>query len=107
MKAIPESRAQTLLSSIEASLRESGQYLARCEGADTARVQEIRSAGRRVGRTLGWSVRTVVSPPAPDRTVNVTVVVLKSTPLHEELMRIRDRKAMQKVINGFKAGLYS
>ncbi|WP_143696034.1 hypothetical protein [Williamsia sp. 1138] len=107
MKAIPESRAQSLLSSIEASLRVSGQYLARCEAADTARVQEVRSAGRRVGRILGWSVRTVVSPPAPDRTVNVSVVVLKSTPLHEELMRIRDRKAMRKVIDGFKTGLYS
>lgn len=107
MKTIPKTHAQALLSSIEASLRATGQYLANCEAADSPRIQEIRSAGRRVGRILGWSVRTIVSPPTPDSTVNVSVVVMKSTPLHEELMRIRDRKAMQRVINGFNTGLYS
>jgi hypothetical protein len=107
VKSNPKSHRGAVLTSIEASLRATGQYLASCEATDTDRVQEIRSAGRRVGRILGWSVRTAASNPNPNGTVSVSVVVLRSTPLHEELMRIRDRKAMRRVINGFGAGLYS
>lgn len=105
MNATPTGKHQLLLNTIEADLRASGQYAASCATEDAVRIDQVRSAGRRVGRILGWKVRTVVSAPTVGGTVNVYVVVTKSTPLHEELMRVRGEKAMRKFYNGLDIGL--
>ena len=59
-----------------------------------------QALGRRAGQSLGWKVRTVVSDPArrADRSVWVVVAVIESSPLHEELMRVRGMKAFERYI---------
>ncbi len=105
MKVGSSPPTQALLTSIETELRANGHYLATCQATDADRIHGIRAAGRRVGRILGWTIRTAQSVPNSAGRVSVSVTVMRSTPLHEELMRIRDRKAVRKVIDEFGAGL--
>lgn len=89
-----------LMDSMEAGLRSTGQYIIRCPSCDSEQIAKIRSLGRRVGRALGWKVRTfAASRPSDADDTNVIIVVEESTPLHEQLMRVRGEKAMRRAIN--------
>jgi|GEM_PF-5836625 len=89
-----------LMDSIESALRSTGQYVIGCPSHDSEQVAKIRSLGRRVGRTLGWKVSTfAASRPNDAGDINVIIVVEESTPLHEQLMRVRGDKALRRAIN--------
>lgn len=91
-----------LMDSIEAGLRSTGQYIIGCPSHDFEQIAKVRSLGRRVGRSLGWKIRTfAASRPNDDGDTNVIIVVEESTPLHEQLMRVRGEKAMRRAINNF------
>lgn len=82
---------------IVAALRSTGQYGCDCREADREEIAKVRALGRRAGRSLGWKVRTVVSDPARREAAGF-VAVIESSPLHEELMRVRGMKAFERYI---------
>lgn len=86
-----------LLRQITAALRSESQYMAFLDEDDIEGVKRVRSLGRRAGRDLGWKVKTFASDPRKrdDRRIVVIVVVEESTPLHQELMRVRGDKAIR------------
>jgi hypothetical protein len=56
---------------------------------------------------LGWKARTFASNPdrREDRRIVVIVVAEESTPLHEELVRIRREKKMRVVMESWSRDL--
>jgi hypothetical protein len=42
------------------------QYVEHVEAWDNERIAQIRSAGRKAGRLLGWKIRTVQTQPTDD-----------------------------------------
>ncbi|MCH5643965.1 MULTISPECIES: hypothetical protein [unclassified Gordonia (in: high G+C Gram-positive bacteria)] len=84
-----------LASDIEDGLREIGSFDITCPEAD---VDRVRSIGRRVGRELGWKIQTVRSAVAVNGMVRVVIVVKESNPLHAQLIRIREEKAMRRAM---------
>ena len=106
MSALPRSVAamgeitgpdRLLLDRIIAALKAESQYVQHFDEDDVEGVQKVRSLGRRAGRELGWKIMTHASDPdkRQDRHVVVIVVAAESTPLHEELMRIRGEKKLR------------
>jgi hypothetical protein len=86
-----------LLEAITAGLREKGQFIQHCDADDLEGINKVRSLGRRVGRNLGWKVRTsaVDLGAQNDGTVVVLVVRVESTPLHQQLLDIRREKVIR------------
>ena len=91
-----------LLQQITAGLKSTSQYLAFFDEDDADGIKRLRSIGRRAGRDLGWKVRTFTTDPRKrdDGRIVVLVVVEESTPLHEQLMKIRGNKLIAKVMEG-------
>lgn len=81
-------------------LRETAQSVRRFHENDIDEIKQFRALGRRAGRELGWKVRTFqLDPVEPiERDVIVYVAVVDSTPLHQELMRVRGEKAVRKAL---------
>lgn len=96
----PTGLDRLLFDRIVAALRSTGQYGCDFREADREEIAKVRALGQRAARSLGWKVCTVVSDPArrEDRRVWVVVAVVESSPLHEELMRLRGMKAFERYI---------
>ena len=89
-----------LLEQITVSLKASGQWDGDFYDHDREQIARVRSLGRRAGRNLGWKIRTFETHPSrDDRIVRVIVVVEESSPIHQELMRIRSDKAVRRVFS--------
>jgi hypothetical protein len=91
-------RDHRLLDQIKQALKANAQFAQHLAGGASEDVDKIRSLGRRAGRELGWKVRTFVrrSADRDDHTVRVLVVVEQSSPLHDELIRLRGAKAIRR-----------
>lgn len=89
-----------LLEQIVAALKAKASYMQFFDEDDTAGITKVRALGRRAGRELQWKVRTAASDPdrREDRRIGVLVWVEESSPLHQELMNIRQDKHTRKVI---------
>jgi hypothetical protein len=93
-----------LFDRIVASLKsDDQQFTMSFDGDDAEGISKVRSLGRRAGRELGWKVRTFATNPdrRADRRVTVFVVVEESTPLRDELMRIRGQKKNREAMKGW------
>jgi hypothetical protein len=66
------------------------QYVVHIEAWDTERVAEVRSAGRRAGRLLGWKIRTFQSEPNDDGRL-VVVVMIHEWPDKQMRARLEER----------------
>jgi hypothetical protein len=66
------------------------RYVERVEVRDTKRIAEVRSAGRRAGRLLGWKIQTFRSQPTDEGRV-VVVVMLREWPDEEIRERLGER----------------
>ncbi len=75
-------RDRLLFDQVTASLRETDQFEQIFEADDTTGIDKLRSIGRRVGRELGWKIRTFATTLDSGR-VRVLIVVERSTPLRE------------------------
>lgn len=97
---------EALLEQIRTDLRDQGQFVRHMPEDDQEGIGRIRSIGRRVGRDLGWKIRTFATDPnaREDRMVVVFVVVVASNPLHEQLMTIRGDKAVRKAFESWNLG---
>ncbi|GAA2788293.1 hypothetical protein [Mycolicibacterium pallens] len=83
-----------LFDQVTASLREADHFEQIFEYDDLSGVDKLRSIGRRVGRELGWKIRTFASELDTGR-VRVLIVVERSTPLRDQLMDTRRRKSIR------------
>jgi len=83
-----------LFDQVTASLREADHFEQIFESDDLSGVDKLRSIGRRVGRELGWKIRTFASELDTGR-VRVLIVVERSTPLRDQLMDTRRRKSIR------------
>jgi hypothetical protein len=95
-----------MVARIVSALRETGYYGSIFPASDTAGIEAARAAGRRAGRQLGWKIRTLQGPPAtsPDGVyVGVHVVVEQSTPLQDELFKLRREAAMREAMRGLSS----
>lgn len=94
---------------IQRALKESGQYTERIPASDEDAIKELRSLGRRVARDLGWKVRTLVTDGEhrSDGMSVVWIVVIESSPLHQQLMEVRGQNAIRRAFrSGFMEGGY-
>jgi len=66
------------------------QYVERVEAWDAERIAEIRSAGRKAGRMLGYKVATHQGRPDDENRVTV-IVALREAPSAEEGQRMTER----------------
>ena len=88
MAAVSEPDELTLL--IARHLEVDWQYVQRVEAWDAARIAQVRAAGRRAGRLLGYKIVTRQS--APDDGGRVTVVVaVREPPSQEDHDRLQER----------------
>ena len=83
-----------LFDQVTASLREADHFEQIFESDDLSGVDKLRSIGRRVGRELGWKIRTFATE-LDTRRVRVLIVVERSTPLRDQLMDTRRRKSIR------------
>lgn len=87
---------QRLLDQLVGELRGAGQSVRHIEASKVEDIEAFRALGRKAGRQLGWKVRTFqIAPQRGMRDAIVVVVVTESTALHQELMRLRGRKALR------------
>lgn len=87
-------RDRLLFDQVTASLRETDQFEQIFEADNTTGINKLRSIGRRVGRELGWRIRTFATTLDSGR-VRVLIVVERSTPLRDQLMDTRRRKSIR------------
>ncbi len=66
------------------------QYVERVEAWDAERIGEIRAAGRKAGRMLGYKIATHQGRPDEENRVTV-IVVLRAAPNAEEDQRMTER----------------
>lgn len=87
-----------LVQQITQALRSKSQYDQWFAEFDAEGINRLRALGRRAARDLGWKVRTFATDPdrSEDRGVRVIIAVTESSPLHEELQRIRGAKAIRR-----------
>jgi hypothetical protein len=87
-----------LLERITQALKSDSQYEQYFDAHDSKGINKVRALGRRAARDLGWKVRTFATDiKREDHMVRVIVAVTQSSPLHEELMRVRGAKAIRRV----------
>jgi hypothetical protein len=65
------------------------QYIEHVGAWDSERIAQVRSAGRRAGRLLGWKIQTFQSEPTDEGRVAV-VVIVREWP-DEETRRLQAR----------------
>lgn len=90
----PTGPDRLLFDQVTAALRKADHFEQIFEPDDLSRVDKLRSIGRRVGRELGWKIRTFATEMDTGR-VRVLIVVERSTPLRDQLMDARRRKLMR------------
>lgn len=66
------------------------QYVERVEAWNTEHIAEIRSAGRKAGRMLGYKITTHQARPDNENRVTV-IVALREAPNAEEEQRMTER----------------
>jgi hypothetical protein len=66
------------------------QYRERAEAWNAERIAELRSAGRKAGRLLGYKIVTVQSEPDDENRVTV-IVAVREAPNAEEGERMMER----------------
>lgn len=66
------------------------QYVDRAEAWNAERISEVRSAGRKAGRLLGYKVVTAQSEPDDENRVTV-IVAVREAPNAEEDERMQER----------------
>ena len=66
------------------------QYVEHIEAWDTERIAQVRSAGRRAGRLLGWKIQTFQSQPTDEGRLVVGVVV-REWPDEDMRVRLEER----------------
>ena len=93
-----------LLQQITQALRSKSQYDQWFAEFDAEGINRLHALGRRAARDLGWKVRTFATVPdrSEDRGVRVIIVVTESSPLHEDLQRIRGAKAIRRAFVDWK-----
>jgi hypothetical protein len=69
------------------------QYIVRVESWDTERIAEIRSAGRKAGRHLGYKITTFQSDPDEEQRVTV-IVAVREAPNAADEERMRERSLL-------------
>jgi hypothetical protein len=69
------------------------QYVERVEAWNTERIAEVRSAGRKAGRLLGYKIATVQAERDDEDRVTV-VVAVREAPNAEERARMADRSLL-------------
>lgn len=69
------------------------QYAELVEAWNTERIAEVRSAGRKAGRLLGWKIITHQTAPGDDDCVRV-IVILRESPNAEEHERMSERSRL-------------
>jgi hypothetical protein len=88
---VPEPDELTL--TIARHLEVDWQYVERVEAWNADRIDEVRSAGRRAGRMLGYKIRTFGQTRDAEGRV-VVVVVASEPPSAEEDRRMAERSAL-------------
>ena len=88
---------------IEDALQADGQYVAHLESDDQKGIERVRAMGRRVARVRAWKVRTVVTTSGAEvhgagETI-VVVVLVGSSPLHEQLLKLRSDRKMRAALD--------
>lgn len=66
------------------------QYVERVEAWDTERIAEVRSAGRKAGRLLGYKIITHQTRPDDENRVKV-IVAVREPPNEEDHKRMEER----------------
>jgi len=66
------------------------QYVERVEAWDTERIAEVRSAGRKAGRLLGYKIITHQTRPDEENRVKV-IVAVREPPSEEDDQRMEER----------------
>jgi hypothetical protein len=66
------------------------QHVERVEAWNAERIAEVRSAGRKAGRLLGWKILTHQALPDDENRVTV-IVAVRDYPNEEERQRMTDR----------------
>ncbi len=92
-----------LRSVIEDALQADGQYVAHLESDDQKGIERVRALGRQVARVRAWKVRTVVTTSGAEvqgagETI-VAVVLVGSSPLHEQLLKLRSDRRMRAALD--------
>lgn len=90
----PTGPDRLLFDQVTAALRKADHFEQIFEPDDLSGVDKLRSIGRRVGRELGWKIRTFATALDSGR-VRVLIVVERSTPLRDQLMDTRRRKSIR------------
>lgn len=88
MAAASEPDELTLL--IARHLEVDWQYVRRFEAGDAEKIAEVRAAGRRAGRLLGYKIMTRQSAPNEHNRVTV-VVTVREPPSQEDHERMQAR----------------
>ena len=78
------------------------QYVEFVEVWDTGRIRQVRSAGRKAGRLLGWKIMTHATEPNDEGRVTV-VVAVREWPDPEERARLEERAIL--LMNRYMADL--
>ena len=86
----PVAESDELTLAITRQLELDSQYVEHVEVWDTKRIAEVRSAGRRAGRLLGWKTQTFRSQPTDQGRVAV-LVMLREWPDEEMRERLGER----------------
>jgi hypothetical protein len=82
---------------IRQAFEETDQYIETVASSDTARISELRRAGRAIARELGWKIQTAAVP-ADDLHTNVILVITQSTLLRDQAMKKRRERLMRAAI---------
>jgi hypothetical protein len=69
------------------------QYIERVEAWNTERIAEVRAAGRKAGRHLGYKIVTFQSDPDDEERVTV-IVAVREAPTAEDEERMRERSLL-------------
>ena len=88
----PDGLTQTIARHLEVDW----QYTEHVEAWNTDRIAEVRAAGRRAGRLLGYRVVTSQSDPDArgDGRVVVVVVAVRESPTEEDRQRMSERSRL-------------
>jgi hypothetical protein len=89
----PDAEPDELTQIIARHLEVDWRYVQRVDARDIERIAEIRAAGRRAGRLLGYKIVTRQSEPSPDQRVAVSVVV-REPPSEEDRLRLQERSRL-------------
>jgi hypothetical protein len=85
---MPEPDELTL--AIAQALEVDWQYTERVEGWDAERIAQVRSAGRKAGRLLGFKIATFQTRPNDENRVAV-IVAVREAPNAEDDQRMQER----------------